>query len=177
MRNPQVAIKIKITRKDNYTKIRDIGKYLSVRFNKLWVEAIHSFISEIKGRINVWTGMSRATLLPLASEIKYPDSIHISPKETLRIGGYLMDPFGVYDPLLWKDIAHGELEGEDAYFIKFSDEKVYKAEFKWEIRTYQYALHEEISAWDTLIYGPKVMMEYVKKNFLNIFPPFKKFIL
>ncbi len=141
--------------RETFKSDKDLRWSIMKGFLKVWNNCIEAFVRELDSIIRVYTGMTKATLLPLAATIELED-INLSGARAPIKGGLQM-PDGWFDPSLIKSIPTGESLGNRAYF---KDLQGTTLTFQWNIMTYQYKLHEHRSdlpgtgPWRTLILGP-----------------------
>ena len=120
-----------------------------------WREAIWAFIEAITtpGVTSVDTGMSLASLIPIAERIRKGREarariLHQAGKKKWGYTGFGLQA-GKYKgaPKSWKSIPHGETLGEDAYVINYGTVENMKMQFRFDIKVVQYFLHEADANW------------------------------
>lgn len=156
----------------------DVNKFVKkIRANaeKLMKDAVKEFLMAIAMNdiVKVQTGMSRASLLPLAKQVRLGSAIRstIVPKVEQKTFKYT-PPDGRFPTFTaWKSISHGIKIGERAYIL---DVKGPIFIFEFDILVYQYHLHEQgvkgSAAWDSLTIGKRAFLEYVESKKDEIWP-------
>lgn len=158
-----------------------VRAYVQKQMNELFKDCVRIFINTVLDAIrnDIDTGMSAATLLPLAAHVglksKLFSEISDSRKHVQR-GGYKgrIPDF----PVLMsrkkkrgqgttgiKNMAHGIALGDRAYTFKVTDQR-WQMSFK--IRVSQYFIHEYglagVHFWDSLRKGEEAFIGYWKAN-------------
>lgn len=134
-------------------------------FTTVFRGAIKAFITAAADRIHVDTGMSLASLIPLARELragKFVEAqIAAQQKNEFRLG--YTDMNGVYHANQERSPEHGESLGEDAYAITIRADNSLRARFMFKIPVFQYSYHED--RWQSILYGRQAALEYLVDNF------------
>lgn len=159
-----------IRRRPSATKI---NKRNYERLKRLWRDAIQVYLRAIalEGVIKVDTGMSKASLLPLARAVRMLGEVRatISPQRPPTKG--MTDISGTYHPNRSKSVAEGERAGQGAFNISYGNPKRIVFHFSFETRVYQYFLHEigagGKSAWNSLEIGRAAMLEFIRQNWTS----------
>lgn len=148
-----------------------IKKDLFKELEALWDGAIRAFLRAValEGVVKVDSGMSRASLLPLArvvkmfTEVRSSISTERNPRPSPRP---YYNASGRRDGL--KSIAHGEELGKKAYKVLYGTPKNPKFVFDFEIVVFQYFLHENgvrnQQAWKSLEVGRIAFLSYLEEN-------------
>lgn len=146
------------------------------KFNELFKKAIIVFIETLAERVHVDTGMSMASILPLAAEVGY--DIIISPRREPRKG---YTSFTSYFPMMEKGPAEGANLGKDAFSITWGRPGRPEWRFRFEIKVYHWWLHEHgivppNEPWNALVLGRIAMINYMKDNVSNYVPRLAEFV-
>jgi hypothetical protein len=180
----KVIVKAK---RDPKTQKRNPGpltQALHKRYIALWNRAIRVFLREIieQDLIQVDTGMSKASLIPLARAVRMVAELQagISPVRGPRKG--YTDITGVYHPKQFKSVPHGIKLGQRAYKVSYGTPRRPVFRFHFEILVYQYLLHElgvviGTGPWNTLPIGSEAMMDYVQQNAMDVMPDIPKYLV
>lgn len=172
------AVKMKRYRADQIKFTKTLHRNLS----RLFDGAVRAFLTEIAldNTIRVETGMSKASLLPLAAEVRMKSIIKatISPTVTKKKG--LVDLDGTYHPDGIKSAAVGEQLGKKAYVLNYGSPGRPVFRFMFSIQVYQYALYEygykNVQAYNTIERGKKAFLSYLRDNLNEAFPKLAEFI-
>jgi len=126
--------------------------------NLFWDDALKVFIDETVSNMKLDTGMSRASLLPLAARIGYEfniNNIRSSRKGYTTITGeYRSD--GI------RDIQHGIDLGRRAYTLKRASISSPSLDFSFKIVVYQHLKYEDMQ--ESLERGKEAMVEWMNQN-------------
>ena len=129
------------------------------QIKKLWRDSVRAFIKEAISTLylHIDTGMSIASLIPLATEVTFQQAI----SEALAGKGYIGKPY--YDwggrTDYYKSPSYGEELGKTAYDLEWGSPRNPTLVFKFHIVVFQYWLHEHgyainsDGAWNTLRAG------------------------
>lgn len=121
--------------------------------DRSWRMAIRLSLEEAAERVQVLTGMSKASLFPLAKELW-------TKRAYLRDNGGQPLP-GYYNWTYWnpndeRSIQHGLRLGEDAYIISYENNNGLSPYFEFTIPVYQFARHQEkwafLETWKSSFY-------------------------
>lgn len=153
-------------------KLQNFDTSLYSRVCDLWMESAQYAIQSVilTQVIHVDTGMSAATILPLAKKARIDMEIRQIIKaqrnparaktDYTRVGITRMD--GVYDTSGWRNMKVGEQAARKASKLLFGSEKRPWMVFEFDITVYQYALHEK--EWKSLTILFKSFNDYLKRN-------------
>lgn len=125
---------------------------------KLWQGAIRAFVVTTAANVKVQSGMSKASIRPLARVVGEVIAINAKPVKGLTT----LDK--EYHPDEYRSIAAGEEAG-----ASFADRVLYGSkrrpvfQFHFNILVYQYRLHEH--GWHSITRGRAAMINYIRKNF------------
>lgn len=172
---------MKIIVKQKFYKA-NVGKLRKEIFNNmqiLWRNAIRAFLEGVLSKIQVDTGMAKASLRPLAAEVGM--DLSISPKRGPRKG---LDTFTVYYPDRYKGIEEGTRLGEKAFHIGWGTANNPQLYFRFNITVFHYWLHETglashpsiTGAWKSLNAGESAMRRYLDQNAIKIVPSLSKWM-
>lgn len=144
-------------------------KYIHDGITRLWKDSIKAFLNETMKHVNVDTGMSRASLVPLAAELRMKTVVLESLKGRGPIGARLS---GIKDPRfadnnnLVRSPGAGMRLGRKAYHINFPNRgKSPQWRFTFKIVVFQWYLHElglapGTGPWNAIEKGRDAMVEY-----------------
>lgn len=144
---------------------------LHKNMTRLWRNATKAFLEAvIEGDlIRVETGMSKASLLPLARAVQMLTVVRatIDPKVASRRGYTSIN--GVYNPNGERSVDSGIKLGEKAYTLNFGlqDRPIFNFEFR--IVVYQHLLYENglvhgYPPQDSLVKGQAAFRQYIEDN-------------
>lgn len=155
-------------------------KALHTRMKRLWTGATQEFLRAIVEAdvIQVDTGMSKASLLPLSRAVRMLTTVRasINPKTAERKGYKDLPGFSSGDV---KSMEMGELLGQQAYVLDFGSIYKLNLKFRFEIAVYQYHLHENglvrgSGPWNSLIIGQNAFIDYIDKNAAKAVPDLRE---
>ncbi len=136
---------------------------------RLWVGAGRAFIRTValEGVVKVDTGMSRASLLPLARAVGLLTAVRrsITADRALRgrKGNIPLGPDGKK-----RTIAAGRRAGEDAFDFDVGTPQSPHFIFEFEIKVLQYLIREQgddgRTAWDSIIKGRAAFLRHIDDN-------------
>lgn len=162
-------------RNKNHT-VQRITKAEHTKLSHLWDESARAFLRAIvlSDVIRVDTGMSKASLLPLARYLRMYTEVKgtIHPKNDEQKGSFTID--GVWQPAVNRSAAAGEASSRlrAGYNILYGSSKRMVFVFEFEVRVWQYLIHEQGlgkgAAWDTIQTGRDAFNDYLFNNF-NLF--------
>lgn len=144
------------------TPIDSVLKTYHQRLKRLWRNSVKAFIMAIIDAMHIDTGMSVASLQPLAAQVRLRTII----LETLRGKGPrrgYVDLQGVYHREQFKSRAHGERLGRQAYQLSFGTPQHPDLRFEFDIVVFQHQYHEP--TWDSLQKGQEAFINYFETNF------------
>jgi hypothetical protein len=158
------------------------SKKLHENMTRLWKDATKEFIVEAIKLVHIDTGMSRSSLLPLGRLVRMVTAIKAYGSRTPGKGGPVRksrtgytDLAGNYDPTINRTAALGEKLGERAFRLNFGSPARPVFHFEFNIKVYQYALHEE--DWESIERGQEAFLAYLKNNAINYVPKLAEWIL
>jgi hypothetical protein len=142
-------MKLTLTRKRGRGKRRDpavLRKHTHDQLVKLWKECVKSFVIETSRYMAIDTGMSMASLLPLAAKVRLASTIRatISGASAGPRTGYTDMNF-TYHRNQRKSIAHGRRLGDKAYQLRFGSPSNPALVFEFDIVVLQHHLHESLA--------------------------------
>lgn len=154
-------------------------KYIHAQVKRLWRDSAKEFVKAVLAILShhVDTGMSMASLVPLATDVKFKTLI----QELMfgsHTGGVYYDFGGVKTNLL-KSPELGEQKGKSAYELSFGTPAFPEMVFNFRIVVYHYYLHElgiatsSTGAWATLSHGKAAFLEYFQTNLKQYVQPKK----
>ena len=145
-------------------KLPSSREYLQVlykRLEKLWKRAIVDFVEATINKMSVDTGMSVATLLPLAKQVRAGGIVRAKMAGGKHKGGFKnLNRRFKSNNARFKSREFGRTLGEKAYKIEFGDMGNIKFEFNFDIVAFQHYLRENnlsgyanTPAWNSLEAG------------------------
>lgn len=143
----------------------DIGNYTaSVHrdIKRIWQDAARAFVKElVTDAVHIDTGMSAASVLPLASvlRIKGQMQAHISAMSGGPKRGY-GDP---WDRSKYRSIRHGMALGRNAYKLSFGTPQRTLFHFEFHITVFQHSFHE--GTWDSIPKASDAFMETLEAEY------------
>lgn len=155
--------------------VRQVGsdamyKYVHESLIRLWRESVKAFILEASKHIHIDTGMSLASMQPLAANVRLSTFLQESlAGKGFRRGAY--DINGQYRPDKNRSKAEGRLAGQKAYTLEFGTPKNTQLLFRFKIAVFQWKLHEigysgqSGPAWQALDKGRAAFIEHFNNNF------------
>lgn len=154
--------------------LQKLRQYQHKQLMQLWGDSVRKFISTVSELIAVDSGMSVASLLPLASKVRFKNAI----AESLRGKGpnFKRRPYrasGQFGGGGYKSRAHGERLGQKAYDLVFGTPNNPQFVFNFKIVVLQYFLHENGLArgnsynYRSLEKGRVAFLSYWESNFDN----------
>lgn len=161
---------------DSYTKTAHRN------MTQLWRDATKAFLNCViqDGLIRVETGMSKASLLPLARAVRMLTTVRasIDPRIASRKGYTGMG--GTYHPGQERSIEHGIQLGEDAYDLDYGSVNNMQLKFEFRITVFQFLIHENglfgFEAMKALDAGRAAFTSYIKDNKAEYIPKIKNFL-
>ena len=152
--------------------VQRITKLEHKKLSHLWDESARAFLRAIvlSDIIRVDTGMSKASLLPLARYLRMYTEVRstISPKGDKK-GAFDVD--GAWHPEATRGTALGEASStrRAGYNVLYGSPKRMVFVFDFEIRVWQYLIYEQGlgkgKAWATIDTGRAAFQEYLENNF------------
>lgn len=157
-------------------------KKLHENMSRLWKDATKAFLEEIikNDLIKVDTGMSRASLLPLARAVRMLTVVRasINPKSKPRQGYNELG--GGYNATGVKSIATGEKLGEKAYKLNLGSPARPVFYFEFNIVVYQHWIHEVYNSesdWQAIEKGTQAFKAYLEDNSSSYVPTLSDWIV
>lgn len=162
----------------NPPKAYDIKNYAIKRLITLWRKCIKAFIEEVLIHVHVDTGMSVASIQPLATNVGLKTAIIESlrgfgPKPGHKEGSIKLAQF--QDNIgKFKSRSLGSKIGRRAYALEFGSISSPQFKFTFEIVIFQWFLHEstinwiESSNWQALEFGKIAFLECWDKNLKDV---------
>lgn len=137
------------------------------RLKRLWRDSVKAFIFETVDAMSIDTGMSVASLQPLAAKVRLRTII----LETLRGKGPkfkkgFTDLSGAYHANQNKSRAHGERLGRQAYKLEFGTPNNPDLRFEFDIVVFQHQFHDP--TWQSLQKGQQAFIDFFEANFDRI---------
>lgn len=157
----------------------DIPEYLHDQLVALWQDAVEEFVLEVQKHIAIDTGMSAASLIPLAENVGLDTLLRASiaaKRKRYIVKGY-NPPGGFPRPSTNKSMQAGESAGSSAYSLNFGTPLIPRVSFTFDIQVWQYYLHENLALpggsgpWRSLQKGLVAFDTYIKTHFTSYFDP------
>ncbi len=138
-------MKVELKRPKRIVEVERVFKYVHVGLIRLWRDSIRAFVREAVKYIVIDTGMSYASMLPLASQVRIRDEIAAGmvglgkPKPGFKnlTGGF------ANNEAKFKSKTLGESLGTEAFTIKFGTSRAPELTFTFHLVVFQYFLQEE----------------------------------
>lgn len=169
-----MRLTVKTSRKRFYQSLiaKNIKGDLFRQLSAYWSDAVGAGLVAISKRVRVDTGMSAASLLPLAEETGVFEEIldSIRPKRSRRSGHKNLQHPWSDNNAKWKtldlgyDIATKALRSGE-HNVSFGTENVPQFNFRFEIVVFQYHIHElgpNGNNWRTLNTGNRAIKSFLK---------------
>jgi len=143
-------------------------KYVHEELIKLWKASVGAFVLEATKHVNVDTGMSRASFLPLAANIKLAKLISADLAGKAKFPARTLE--GDIIPGRPKSRTLGRELGESAYDLEFGTPQIPKFKFNFRIVIFQYRLNEyglgnNRQHWRSLEKGREAFIDHFNGNF------------
>lgn len=143
-------------------------KYVHEAVIRLWKDSVKAFINECSQHIHIDTGMSMASLQPLAANVRLSSFLQASLAGKGFVRGVYSET-GKYDPNGFRSKAEGRRRGERAYTLSFGTPMAMDLKFTFKILVYQWKLHElgvrGKPQWEALKKGREAFLLYFNSNF------------
>jgi hypothetical protein len=141
-------------------------KYLYTYYKRCWRFAIGEFVLAVASELHVDTGMSMASLFPVAAKVRKRKAVKQILSSTGRRGGgsgAAYDPDKIYDDGSGRPKSQplGETLGRDAYQIKMGSETSYNFFFEYEIVIVQWERMEQY--WNAIALGEAAFAEAIDR--------------
>ena len=138
-------MKVEIQRPRRVIEVERTFKYVQIGLMKLWRESICAFVREAIKYIVIDTGMSYASMLPLAAQVHIRNEIEAGmigtgkPKRGFKnlTGGFASNN------ARFKSKSLGESLGKEAFTITFGSPRRPELTFSFHLVVFQYYLQEE----------------------------------
>lgn len=168
---------VKIKRRGRKPDPATFTKAAHERMKKLFRDATKDFLIEVINNVEVDTGMSAASLTPLAANVGLKTALlkSIAGKGPKRGHSGLVGKWASNNAQ-WKSKALGERLGEKAYEFDYGSAKAPIMRLVFEIVVFQYWLHElgipakTSGPWDSLEKGEQAFQAYVRKWWKQYLP-------
>jgi hypothetical protein len=150
----------------------EIKQYYYNQVVKLWRECVRVFVFEASNRIAIDTGMSAASLFPLAAKVQIKNIL----RDAVVSGGLKpghKNLIGRWDKnnAKYKSMALGQRLGQKAFVLDFGTVSAPEFKFSFHIVVFQHWLHEDFGnysnseCWNSLLYGKVAFLDYWKNHF------------
>jgi len=178
-------LRLTIKRDYRHAQKRDsavLKRHVHKQLERLWKRCVQEFIKEASLHIAIDTGMSMASMMPLAAKVQLASFLRsrITGSSGGPRRGYTDMNFN-YNPSQQKSIAHGQRLGARAYDLTFGSTLNPKLTFEFNIVVLQHYLHESSSNykrshhWQSLERGREAFLaawnilhdEYVNPQDIN----------
>jgi hypothetical protein len=144
-----------------------LKRYLAKRLTSLWRAAVKEFFIELVKHIQVDTGMSYASVLPLARKVHLATDLlkDLTPRRKPKLGHMTLS--GEYTRAATASPETGERYGEVAisqrrHVLEIGLEDNLHFKFKFEIVIFQYDLHEP--KWKSVLHAEQAFKRYWKDH-------------
>jgi len=165
-------MKITVTRRFKNIDRPAAYKYVYDAIVGLWKECVYVFVNEASKHIVIDSGMSQASLLPLAANVRLASAI----QESIR--GFSPTPYkgvysaaGVWNPNGYRSQAEGQRRGTKAYELSFGTPMNIDLTFSFKILVYQWYLHEVgvhgKPTWDALKLGRRAFTSHFNAHYFK----------
>lgn len=150
----------------------------------LWEDSTRAFVAAIVASesIHIDTGMSFATLLPLAKKVKLLDLV-MAGIPVGKVGGKYNPGSNWPKAGEYKTAEHGKILGKKAYKLRFGTAKNPTFIFEFDIVVLQYYLHEtglannSTGAWHSLDIGKAAFLDFFHNHFDAYMPKIGEIIV
>jgi len=122
-----------------------VFRYVHNALIKLWKESIRAFVREAVKHIHIDTGMSYASLMPLAAQVRLREEVGSALALTNPAKAGFKNLTGQFasNNARFKSKTFGEQLGREAFDIKFGTDKSPNLSFQFHIVVFQHFLHDE----------------------------------
>lgn len=142
-------------------------KYIHAELTRLWKDSVKAFVKEASQHVRIDTGMSLASMIPLAREVRLGSFLESSLHGKAKPGYVNID--GQSFPKVLKSRNLGKKLGREAYDLSFGTPQRSNFKFEFHIVVYQYKLHElgytKYSPMDSLGKGKKAFIQFFETNY------------
>lgn len=162
-----MPIKVGIEFKPIRPKFSKATKIVHTQLIGLWKESVRSYLRKValEGVIRVRSGMSMASLLPLARAVRMMSMIRAqitAQRKREKPRPYYDFPEGKAPAVGKKTIAHGKRLGEQAFELEFGSPVAPQFVFEFEIRVFHYFINEigagPTQAWRSIEKGREAFL-------------------
>lgn len=150
-----------------------IYKYIHTQLIRLWKQSVAEFVRVAAQEIAIDTGMSRASLEPLAANIRLASALAESARgmgASPRKGAFDLE--GNWHSDRMRSKAAGRREGEKAYNLSFGTPLRPNMVFDFKIVVWQYKVHElgmfGNDPWNSLGKGRDAFLEHFNRGYPRI---------
>ena len=163
------------------------GKILIDRFKntlhrrtvRLMKGAINAFLTEASKNIRIDTGMSLASLMPIARFVGLAEFGLIAGGRT-RKGAMIGFDRGVFNRSLTQGVTLGQQLGEDAFEVNLGSSNRFVMKFSFEAVVFQHILNDlglgGTPALNSIQKGRQAFLRYIVDNADEIAPKFREYI-
>lgn len=162
-----MTIKIRISTPSKPPSAVKIKVALHRELTKLWKGAGQAFIRKValEGVVKVDTGMSRASLLPLARAVRLLTAVRASITAERASRGRKASSRPIGPDGKPRTIAAGIRAGNDAFEYSVGTPTNPKFIFEFEIKVLQYLIREEgadgVKAWNSILKGRRAFLNHI----------------
>jgi hypothetical protein len=147
---------------------REVYKYIHDQLKRLWRDSVSQFILAASEQVHIDTGMSLASLQPLAAKVRLSSFLARSLEgRSAQRGVYNMA--GDYDPSGFRSRAHGRLLGRRAYNLEFGTPKNPHLRFEFNIVVFQWRVNElgmiGREPWNALKHGEEAFKAFFNTKY------------
>lgn len=166
-------LRIRTKHRNKMASLNKLTTQLKNRMVEFHKSAVGEFLVSAGEEIHVDTGMSKASLQPVARKVGYENELTIDPKRNSVEGSY--DIRGIFKPHVPRSIPTGQLAGASAYrLVREGSKTELKLTFRYKINVYQWLLWEY--QWKALENGRHSLIDFVKSNKGYLMPQQKHWI-
>jgi len=129
--------------------IPDVQGITYKKLKGMWADSIQSFLNDIaeKDTIPILSGMSKASLMPLARVVRKMTTYRTKLSEArFESFGHVVkgwtDMSGRWHRKGYRSMAHGIKEGESCFIVDYGNINDWSFRFEFKINVYQWFLHE-----------------------------------
>jgi len=149
------------------------------QINKLWDDAIGAFVIGMVNNMSVDTGMSVATLSPLARKMNVQKfiSMKLAMSKGAKKGHRKLYGKWADNNASYKSVGLGERLGEYAYTVTYGDANHIVLGFEFDIKSFQHFMRESdlsgfasTAPWNSIEAGMEAMKEYIQNHIQDYIP-------
>jgi len=141
------------------------------KIKQLFRAAVRAFIVETLNHVHVDSGMSAASLQPLAAKVQLRSAIVESLQGFGPTRGH-QNAYGAFadNNAKWKSRALGQRLGQEAYELEFGTPRSPICKMVFEVPVLQFYLHEygyaasNTAPWAALTHGAEAFKQYIKNH-------------